>query len=157
MAITPKFTPADIQLQLDRFYQVVEKRAIQRLQYVGELCVNHAKDLPAIVSYTDQTTNLRNSIGFVVFRNGVSLVKGGFDAGGIDNKGELGRITGGRLAMKVGREYPNGLALVVVAGMNYAVHVESKGKDVITTSEQLAKDVLPKMLEQLRRNINNSL
>lgn len=155
MGITAKFTEADIQQHLDRFYQTVERRAIQRLQYLGELCVNHAKDLPAVVSYTDQTGNLRSSIGFMVFRNGLSI-HSGFTGSNLSGSFE-GSSQGMSLALQVGREYPKGLVLVVVAGMNYAVHVESQGRDVITSAEQLAVDVLPKMLESLKRNINNAL
>jgi hypothetical protein len=40
--------------------------------------------------------------------------------------------------------------------MNYAVHVESKGRDVITSAEQLAKRELPKMLAKLVENIKRA-
>lgn len=155
MAIKAKFTPADVQRHLDNFLQGVENRAIERLQYLGEMCVNHAKSVPQELGFIDQTGNLRSSIGYMVFRNGISI-HSGFTSSN-SSGGFAGSNQGKLLSLEVGRDYPDGLVLVVVAGMNYAVHVESMGKDVITTAEQLAKDVLPRMLEKLRTNINTAL
>ena len=46
-----------------------------------------------------------------------------------------------------------GLALVVVAGMNYAHEVENRGNDVITGAEVVAKQELSKQISQLIENI----
>ena len=54
---------------------------------------------------------------------------------------------------EIAAKYPKGYVLVVVAGMNYAVYVESKGRDVLTSAEKLAETELPKMLRQLKDNI----
>jgi hypothetical protein len=69
--------------------------------------------------------------------------------------GATGVKAGQSLARKVGSE-TTGVCLVVTAGMNYAVHVESKGRDVITSAEQLAKRELPKMLAKLVENIKRA-
>lgn len=153
MGITPTFTQADVSKRFDKFLEVIEKRQIERLQYLGEMCVTHAKSIPASVGFMDQTGNLRSSIGYMVFRDGVAIhgsyepVKGG----------GLGALTGENLAKKIGARYTQGISLVVTAGMNYALHVEARGRDVLTSAESMARQELPKMLEELKRNINTAL
>lgn len=150
MGLTPKFTQADIRARMDKFLAVVEKRQIQRLQMLGEMCVTHAKSIPATVGFGDVTGNLRSSIGYMVFKDGVAIHVGyqGLSAG---------TSAGKTLAENVSSKYPSGILLVVTAGMNYAVYVEAKGRDVLTSAENMAKQELPRMLEQLRKNINSAL
>jgi hypothetical protein len=57
---------------------------------------------------------------------------------------------GASLAKRVGAKYSKGIVLVVTAGMNYAVAVESRGQDVLTSAEILAERELPRMLESLK-------
>jgi hypothetical protein len=147
MAITPKFTQADIRSRLDSFLEVVEKRQIQKLQYLGELCVKHARENG---DYTDQTGNLRSSVGYVVFKDGVALREAFYNT----LNGSQGVNEGKRIAGNAAAKYDKGLLLVVVAGMNYALYVEATGRDVLTSTEMLATQELPKLLEQLKRNIN---
>lgn len=152
MGLTPKFTQADVRSRFDRFLAVVERRQIQRLQYLGEMCVTHARSIPASAGFTDQTGNLRSSIGYAVFKNGVAVHEGFSQV----LQGSEGAKKGKELAWRVGEKYKDGIALVVTAGMNYAVAVESRGKDVITSAEILAKNELPRMLKELTRNINQA-
>lgn len=153
MGITPTFKPADIKKRFDAFLKVVEKRKIERLQYLGELCVKTAREIPAESGFTDQTGNLRSSIGYMVFVNGVAVHEGYEVVKG----GTEGAQEGAALARKIGTKYANGISLVVTAGMSYAVAVESRGKDVLTSAEIYAKQELPKMLKELKDNINQSL
>ncbi|MGV4578106.1 hypothetical protein ACQ1R5_10635 [Ornithobacterium rhinotracheale] len=48
-------------------------------------------------------------------------------------------------------KYPRGYVLVVVAGMNYALYVESKGYNVLSTAEQLAEREVPRLLNEIFR------
>jgi hypothetical protein len=149
MAIKASFKVEDVQKRFDKFLQVIEKRQIERLQYLGELCVIHARSVPKDVGFEDQTGNLRSSIGYVVFKNGISVhenydkVKGG----------SVGVASGKDLAKSVGSKYTSGIVLVVTAGMNYALYVEAKGRDVLASAEAMAQQELPKILEALKRNI----
>ena len=68
-----------------------------------------------------------------------------------------GTNQGRSLAIKVGSQFGKGICLVVVAGMNYALAVESRGRDVLTSTEVFAKQELPKMLAQLKQNINSAI
>lgn len=148
MGIEVNFTTEDVRKRFDAFLKKVQEGQIKRLMKLGEMCVNHARSVPKEQGFEDQTGNLRSSIGYAVFVDGIAVhsfydtVKGGV----------TGERTGRALAEKVGGE-TNGICLVVTAGMNYALHVESKGRDVLTGAERLAERELPRMLEELKINI----
>lgn len=151
MAIKPNFTRDDIKKRCDAFLEVVKKKQIERLQRLGEMCVTHAREVPPEIGFHDQTGNLRSSIGYAVFVDGVAV----HTAYEQTLQGATGVKAGESLANKVGSE-TTGICLVVTAGMNYAVHVEAKGRDVITSAEQLAKRELPNMLAKLVNNIQRA-
>ncbi len=150
MALEPKFTQAQIKARIDNFIKAIEKRQIQRLQYLGEQCVTKAR---LDGDYMDQTGNLRSSIGYVVFSNGTAIHQS-FEQTGAGLKG---KNEGRAVAFKVGAKFKDGICLVVVAGMNYALAVESRGRDVLTSTELFAKQEMPKILAQLKININSAL
>lgn len=153
MGITPKFTQGDVSSRFARFIEEVEKRQISRLQYLGEMCVKHAREVPAEAGFHDVTGNLRSSIGYVVFKDGMA-VKSQYTS---VLEGVEGAIKGEALAKRVGSKYTNGIALVVTAGMDYAICLESKGKDVLSSAEMLAKQELPRMVQELKDNIKKAM
>lgn len=153
MGIKANFSSDTIRSRFEKFLQAIERQQIEKLQYLGELCVKHAKLVPPDVGFTDQTGNLRSSIGYMVFKNGVAIHEGYSQT----KEGSEGVRAGQRLAKKVGSKFPQGLVLVVTAGMNYAVHVESKGHDVLTSAESLARQELPKMIEKMVSNIGKAV
>lgn len=147
MGLKANFTIKDIEKRVLKFIQTVEKQIIKRLQYLGEQCVIHAIENR---QYTDQSSNLKASTGYMVFKDGIAIHEG------YKYEGD-GTEIGKSLAKRVASKYNNGFLLVVTAGMNYAVHVESKGRNVLTATELYATREMPKMLEQLKSNINKSL
>jgi hypothetical protein len=150
MGIEADFSIDSVRGRFDAFLEVVEDEQIKALQYLGEMCVAHARSIPKEQGFQDRTGNLRGSIGYVVFVDGVaihSLYKDGASIGA--KKGEA-------LAKSVGAQ-KEGICLVVTAGMNYALYVESRGRDVVTSAELLAKQELPRMLEQLKNDINEAM
>jgi hypothetical protein len=153
MGIVPKFSKADVEKRFNNFLRVIEKRQIERLQYLGEMCVSHARSIPKDVGFEDQTGNLRSSIGYVVFKNGVAVKDNYVNVLG----GSEGVKAGKELAREKGAKYKDGFVLIVTAGMEYAVHVEAKGRDVLTSAESLATNELPKILNELKLNINRAL
>lgn len=153
MGITANFTREDVKARIDKALARIENQMIDQLIYLGELCVTHARGLPEDVGFRDQTGHLRGSIGYVVFKNGIAI----HDGFKVTGDGSEGVAEGRALARKVGAELNSGYALVVTAGMSYAVHVESMGKDVLTSAELLAKSELPVMLDELRKNIRRSI
>lgn len=94
-------------------------------------------------SYTNRTTRLRNSTGYVVSRDG-KVVKSDFDSYSVNGVAtEEGKALGLAYATEIATTL-KGYALVCVAGANYGLYVEAKGYDVITGSVLVLKQELLK-------------
>ncbi len=150
MGVTANFTKDDIKKRLDAFLSVVEKQQIEAMQQLGEMCLIEARTNKG---YMMQTGALLSSTGYQVFVDGVAIHTQ-FDAasGAQSDAATKGVKTGQEVAERIGKE-TQGICLVVVAGMNYATYVEAKGRNVLTSAEHLAERELPKMLEQLCKDI----
>jgi hypothetical protein len=138
--ITPE---KQIMRYMDGEISAREQVIIRRLQYVGEQCVAQARDHG---SYQDQTGNLRSSVGYVIVRNGVILSGSNFDT---VRGGSQGQSEGRKFVQEIAAKFNKGIALIVVAGMEYAGYVEAKGYDVLTSSEMLAQREVPRLLSKL--------
>ena len=150
MGVTANFTKADVKKRIDAFLDEIERKQIARLQRLGEMCLIEARNNKG---YMMQTGALLSSTGYQVFVDGVAI-HSQFDAasGAESEAAARGIKTGQTIAEQIGKE-TKGVALVVVAGMNYATYVEARGKNVLTSAEHLAERELPKMLEQLISDI----
>lgn len=122
---------ARINIKIDQIKEKVIEQVTKKLLEVGERCIAEARNNG---SYTDQTGNLRNSVGYVVMNRG----------------NEVGRSNISTLNQKVIDEikakYANDVVLIVVAGMNYAAYVEAKNYNVLTSAELLAEKLLKQVL-----------
>lgn len=140
--------------QIERYMQQQLKRqeraVVNTLMNIGEQCVNKARIQG---SYTDQTGNLRSSIGYVVAVDG--KIRGISDFAVVKD-GEEGGKTGKDYAKELVAKYPQGVVLIVVAGRTYAKYVAAKGRDVLASAELEAQALIPKMLKQLEIEINNA-
>lgn len=153
MAIKPNFTKDDVRKRFDAFLNDIEKKQIARLQSLGEMCLVEARTNKG---YMMQTGALLSSTGYEVFVDGVAI-HSQFDAasGAESNAAEMGIKSGQSIAETIGKG-TKGIALVVVAGMNYAAYVEAKGYNVLSSAEHLAERELPRMLEKLISNIKRA-
>lgn len=153
MAIKPNFTKDDVRKRFDSFLNEIEKKQIARLQRLGEMCLVEARTNKG---YMMQTGALLSSTGYEVFVDGVAI-HSQFDAasGAESNAAEMGIKSGQSIAETIGKG-TKGIALVVVAGMNYAAYVEAKGYNVLSSAEHLAERELPRMLEKLISNIKRA-
>lgn len=151
MGIKANFSIEDIRAKANRFLAAVDAETIRALQYFGEECVEHAKKIPLSSGYEDQSGCLRSSTGYAIFRNGVLL----FDAYELVKKGEDGVKAGKELANRIGKK-TRGLALVVTAGMDYSTYLEARGQDVLASTENLAKQEMPRMIKELKGDIGDS-
>lgn len=153
MAIKPNFTKDDVRKRFDAFLNEIEKKQIARLQRLGEMCLVEARTNKG---YMMQTGALLSSTGYEVFVDGVAT-HSQFDAasGAESNAAETGIKSGQSIAETIGKG-TKGIALVVVAGMNYAAYVEAKGYNVLSSAEHLAERELPRMLEKLISNIKRA-
>ena len=153
MGIKANFTKDDVRNRFDAFLNEIEKKQIARLQRLGERCLIEARNNKG---YMMQTGALLSSTGYQVFVDGVA-VHTQFDAasGAESGAAAKGMKAGQTIADKVGKQ-TKGVALVVVAGMNYAAYVEARGYNVLSSAEHLAQRELPRMLEKLITNIKRA-
>ena len=159
MGITAQFK-SDIDNVFNLLLKEIDRQIIESLCRVGEEAVKLAR-LPHENDWTDRTGNLRSSIGYVVFVDGKQYAMSTFESvppgktKQPKNATYNGSNVGYALAQQVG-EQTQGYALVVVAGMNYAVHVESKGRDVLTSAEKQAEKDIAKELADLVTNVKKA-
>lgn len=147
MALKGNFDQAAFEKKVQQALENRKMEVLETLIFLGDQCVIEARSAG---SYTDRTGNLRNSVGFVILENG-NILHENFEetAKGTESSEDDPIKTGRNLAVQVGSNY-QGMVLVVVAGMKYAMHVEARGYNVLTSAEYLANKELPKLLEALR-------
>lgn len=126
-----------------------DRKAIVFLQTVGERVISFARDNG---SYTDRTSNLRHSIGYVIVQYG-KVVSEDFSIGdGYPEAQQNARDA----AMKVVEELPKKHTyLVWVAGMEYARYVEAKGYDVIEGSGNWVESNAAALKEEFRQYLKS--
>lgn len=143
MGITQATPAYEIDAYIERQIEFVINALIYRMKYIGEKCLNAARETN---SYKDRTGNLRSSLGYVIVSDGSIVYQSDFE---VVKQGNDGSKSGIQYAKEIVKQFPEGIVLIVVAGMNYAAYVSAKGYDVIDSAELLADNEVPKMLKQL--------
>ena len=138
--ITPM---SEVEAYLDEQIERIEQLIIYNLSYVGEQCLTEARNTN---SYKDQTGNLRSSIGYTIVKDGRVIRQSDF---AVVRKGSEGKSEGEQFARSLASKFPEGIVLIVVAGMNYASYVSAKGYNVLDSAELLADRLVPSILKQL--------
>ena len=136
-----------------------DRKSITFLQSVGERAVKLAR---INGNYTDQTANLRNSIGYIIVQANRVVYESfqGDTAPQNDPQGKANatqaRAFGLNYAKEVGATLRgNKTFLVLVAGMEYARYVEAKGYDVIQGSEDWVKANTQKLMDEFTRYLKS--
>ena len=112
---------------IDMMCVVVDNTVVQTLCEVGEYVVGQIRN-GNMSNWTDDTGNLRSSIGYAVAKDGGIVMESSFQTVSGGNEGsEQGR----KLAGSIAGGYPSGYVLVIVAGMEYAVYVEAMSNKVV--------------------------
>lgn len=133
--------------------QNMERAVIRELGWIGEQCVSEAKNnLRGPFAYTDQTSNLRSSIGWAIAKNGEILKKSKFEP--VKPSGRDGSKKGKEFVAEIASDYPGLLVLIIVAGMDYAVHVSNRGYDVLDTAELIAQKLFTKLKSKVVKRLN---
>lgn len=139
----------DVARQFDKLLDFIDDETVRALKNVGENAVKHARSIPdpehGGKGFKDHTANLRSSIGYAIYYDGQLLTDS------YDGQPE-GTKQGLNLANQAGAK-TKGYALVVTAGMYYAVYVESHGRDVLTTAEQKAGEWLQAELDDIKQAV----
>ena len=121
---------------MKEFAKRVDRQILRTNQYVGESFIEKARRTK---TYKDNTSNLRNSIGYKA----------------ISKDGDVGKFAGGGIGQSEGQGQINRLeatinedaALIMVAGMSYGAAVEAKGYDVISGSVREAKKQYQRLIK----------
>lgn len=144
MGLIPRFTVNDIVNHLGIAREKIEQAIINRLKFVGEKFIINARNNGA---YTDRTGNLRSSVGYIIVKDGVQIEES-FPGDKAD-----GKAKGLKVAMEAAANFPKGIVLIVVAGMDYAAAVESKNYDVLSASSITAEQDLIKGFKELKTKL----
>lgn len=139
MALKFKGDPSAINKRFLDAQKEISEKFIRVLRYCAEAAINEARTNG---SYRDVTGNLRASKGYAIILDG-KIVEENFTGA------SEGVSKGKTLARELVSQQPE-IALVIVAGMKYAAEVESRGKNVLTSAEQLAKTMVPNLLKQIK-------
>lgn len=128
--------------------QDLYKLILHQLSYIGEEAVKIAREKG---SYMDVTGNLRSSIGYCILADGNPVVNGKTERfEGKSGSGSEGAAASQALLSKLKSKFPQGVVLIVCAGMNYAAYVENvRHKDVLTSAELRAEELAKKLLGSL--------
>lgn len=124
---------------------------IRTMLYCAEEITNAARSTD---SYTDRTGNLRSSVGCIVVVDGRIIQEYGFEQ---VKDGSTGVTDGKEYAHSLVERFPQGVAIIAVAGKEYASYVADKGYDVLDSAEELAKKVVDMSLKELRIMKKNRL
>lgn len=147
------FDFSDIEQAINEFEESVIKRLVELGEEAYETAVQRGR-------YNNITGNLRSSIGYVVAVDGTVRKEGGFKkiagrgenyervsfktgtgknvkfwARGKAGDGSEGSQQGLEYARSLATSFKSGVTLVVVAGMDYASYVNSRGYDVMDSAE----------------------
>lgn len=109
---------------------------VEDLRIIAEWAYEEAMRRKA---FANQTGALSSSIGWAIAKDGQLLHVGGFIASGAG--GSAGRAAGLSLAREKARD-SKGIQLILLAGMDYATNVETKGFDVTTSGELLMEELV---------------
>ena len=123
-----------------RLKERAEQAIIQALCAAGKQLVETARSTK---TYQDQSGNLSASMGFGVYSYGREIEVGGFGGGEGEQKGR-------ELLMQVSPYYRDKqFVLIVVAGMDYAVAVERRGKVVLDGASLRAESTLATLMSSI--------
>lgn len=145
MAIKAAFKLQDKKDYINQQIALAYQALIQTFQYVGESFVRNAR---LSGNYNDITGNLRSSIGYIILQDGKQLYEN-FEEGPNGTDKQTGVLQGQLIAEEIAASYPKGIVLICVAGMDYALYVESTGREVISESAGEASRMLTALLKEL--------
>lgn len=148
--LVPAFTEADLGKQMEDIIGRIVRVTQNELNQLGLQMTTAARmKTKGQGGFNDQTGNLRSSIGFILMYDGEVVTEDFKIAeGGTDRT--TGVAKGKEEAERISKESPEGWAIILVAGMEYASWVENMGYDVISGTT-LGAD------KKLQRALNNVL
>ena len=111
-------------------------------------CIEVVRQARLVNTYQDQTGNLRSSIGCAVYKDGVRVSEN-YEAHAAGESGATGVNEARSFVDEIAMGYQGRTCAIIVAGMDYAVYVESKGFDVITGSANQFASIFEKYIKTI--------
>lgn len=146
--------------ELTRKMQDIRNAIIYGLHDAGTEAVKRAREVVieggvALIGapYTVQTSNLVSSTGYGIIEDGKLIETSTFDAvGGPKGDGIEGSQTGREYLNQLARQFPQGYALILVAGMHYASYVqEIHHRDVLAGASLIAENLVRQLQAKIQR------
>lgn len=139
--VTCRIDRHKLNAHINRHIEDITLHIVNQLTYIGEECIRIARQSG---SYDDNTGNLRSSIGYVILRDGVPVIKGSPQQ---YKNGTEGAKAAETLLETLRAKFPKGIVLIVCAGMKYAVYVEEiHHRDVLASAELKAQSLIKQLL-----------
>lgn len=141
--ITPMSTILDT---LKKGKKSVKDEVVKVFTRAGEEAVRGAR-APRGKQYTDRTSNLRSSTGYVLTVDGKPVIGGGYTPVKETGKpgAKAGKVHGNNLAKGADA---NSVSLFVTTGMSYAQYLDARAYDILDTAEADATAVLEEKLKR---------
>lgn len=148
MGLKANFSRKDIKMALEMEKMKFHRVVVKELGKAGKEFVRLAWSKTAREGgFSDVSHDLRSSIAFAVVYRG-NIMMSGYSPNGTAN----GKSNAKKLIAEQKVKYKDGYALLVVAGMDYATKVESKGRDVISGSSLIISDMLINAINKLKND-----
>lgn len=141
--IQPMFDIAAVTARMVAQTEKIERYILNFLHKRGEEFVNECKDED---TYEDDTSNLRSSIGFFIYK-GTQLIEKQFAEAEVEGQDAAEGIVS-MFQFQSGYYY-----LVGVAGMEYAADVEAKGYNVISNQALKYMKLIEGDFEKLKNRL----
>lgn len=127
----------EFEVQCQRIAQAVE----YNMRAIGTEAVKEAR---LSGNYTNRTGHLRNSISYALVVDGRVTGRGSIGSGEAQAEGV-------RYAVELAQGYGRGeIALIVVAGKDYASYVEDMGYDVLDSGEIVAQRMVSELMKDIK-------
>ena len=146
----PQFTLDELRAVLRKKTEIIKTALVNEMQYAGELGIAEARDPHHNKNYTDRTSNLRKSIGYLLMDKNNQLVNNFPN----DDANTTGAAIGSNKAREIASKFPAGLTFVMTAGMIYGPWVEAKGYIVLTAGAKIAEDSIKKQFKRIVNMVN---
>lgn len=127
---------------IDKRTENANKSLHRIMQFVGESGLKQSRENG---SFQDRTGNLRSSESYSIVEDG-NIINESSSERFLD--GAEGVSAGKSFRSELAVQHGKGITLIMVAGMDYAGEVESRGYDVLTSSELMAKKMIPRLLRK---------
>ena len=155
MALKSNFNEVKFSADVKKQTDMLDQKIINAFIYDAEQFIINARGQAqehGMGQYEDVTANLRNSIGYYIFHNGELVI--GKEPGEFVGKKSEGKLSSPEIASMnnqtiQGLIKKTGFQCILIAGMNYASHVEANGYNVISYQADVCMIDLALHLERL--------